>query len=123
MPWAGQIYFYGGYNSKAKPFDDVRVRQAANYAVDREGMAKALGFGVGEPYYWPQWGPGILGYDENHPKYPYDPAKAKKLLQGRRLRRRHDLDRAEDHRPRARANHRRVHAEQLGRKPASRPRW
>ncbi len=81
MPWAGQIYFYGGYNSKSKPFDDVRVRQAANYAIDREGMAKALGYGVGVPYYWPQWGPGILGYDENHPKYPYDPAKVKQLLQ------------------------------------------
>lgn len=81
MPWAGQIYFFGGYNSKSKPFDDVRVRQAANYAVDRDGMAKALGFGVGVPYYWPQWGPGILGYDENHPKYPYDAAKVKQLLQ------------------------------------------
>jgi peptide/nickel transport system substrate-binding protein len=81
MPWAGQIYFYGGYNSKAKPFDDVRVRQAANYAIDREGMAKVLGFGVGVPHYWPQWGPGILGHDESHPRYPYDRAKVKQLLQ------------------------------------------
>ena len=81
MPWAGQIYFYGGYNSKAKPFDDVRVRQAANYAIDREAMAKVLGFGVGVAHYWPQWGPGILGHEESHPKYVYDPGKAKQLLQ------------------------------------------
>jgi peptide/nickel transport system substrate-binding protein len=80
MPWAGQIYFFGGYNTKAKPFDDIRVRQAANYALDREAMAKALGFGVGKPFYYPQWGPGVLGHDESILKYEYNPAKAKELL-------------------------------------------
>ncbi|MHB1007542.1 MAG: ABC transporter substrate-binding protein [Chloroflexota bacterium] len=80
MPWAGQIYFFGGYNTKAKPFDDLRVRQAANYAIDREAMAKALGYGVGQPFYYPQWGPGVLGNDDGILKYKYNPDKAKQLL-------------------------------------------
>ena len=80
MPWAGQIYFFGGYNIDAPPFNDVRVRQAANYGIDREGMAKALGYGVGFPYYYPQWGPAALGWDETILKYPYNPAKVKELL-------------------------------------------
>ncbi len=80
MPWAGQIYFFGGYNTKKKPFDDPRVRQAANYAIDREAMAKALGFGVGKAFYYPQWGPGVPGYDENMLKYEFNPDKTKQLL-------------------------------------------
>ena len=49
LPWAGQTYFLVGYNTEAPPFNDLRVRQAASMAIDREGMNKALGFGVGAP--------------------------------------------------------------------------
>jgi peptide/nickel transport system substrate-binding protein len=80
LPWAGQIYFKVGYNTKATPFNDVRVRQAANYGIDRVAMHKALGFGVGAPHHYPYWIPGTLGYDETIMKYEYNPAKVKELL-------------------------------------------
>ena len=49
-------------------------------AIDREGMNKALGFGVGAPHYYLDWAVGSLGYDESVVKNEYNPAKAKELL-------------------------------------------
>ncbi|MHB1007541.1 MAG: ABC transporter substrate-binding protein [Chloroflexota bacterium] len=80
MPWAGQGYFMVGFNTEAKPFNDVKVRQAAVKAIDRAGMAKALGFGIGVPHYYPDWAKGSLGYDESIEKNEYNPAKVKELL-------------------------------------------
>jgi ABC-type transport system substrate-binding protein len=60
------------------PFRDVRVRQAANYCVDRGAMVKMLG-GIAEP--------SVGFFNAKHPnfgrpsqQYTYDPAKAKQLL-------------------------------------------
>jgi len=58
---------------------DVRVRQALNYAIDRETMAEALLMGLGTPstQFWYE------GHEFYHPdavKYTYDPEKAKALL-------------------------------------------
>jgi peptide/nickel transport system substrate-binding protein len=66
-------------NFKQKPLDDVRVRKALNYAIDREGLCKYLRRNQCLPAY------SILnfggpGYDPNYKPYPYDPAKAKQLL-------------------------------------------
>ena len=80
LPWAGQNYFKVGFNAKASPFSDVRVRQAALMGIDRAGMAKALGFGVGVPHYYPFWLPRTLGYDESITKNEYNPARVKELL-------------------------------------------
>ena len=80
MPWAGQVYFMGGFNTEAPPFNDVKVRQAALQSIDREGMAKALGFGVGFPHYYPDWAPGSLGYDDTITKNEFNPARVKELL-------------------------------------------
>ena len=80
LPWAGQIYFEVGFNTQAPPFNDVKVRQAALYGIDRVGMHKALGFGVGSPYYYPFHTPGTMGYDDSLIKYEYNPAKVKELL-------------------------------------------
>jgi peptide/nickel transport system substrate-binding protein len=59
-------------------FKDVRVRQAANYAIDREGLCNLLN-GIAKP--------AVGLYPPGHPlfgnpaqKYTYDPAKAKALL-------------------------------------------
>jgi len=67
-------------NWARKPFDDVRVRQALNYAVDRNGFNKATEGGLNEI------ANGILpkahwAYDPTiQNRYPYDPAKARALL-------------------------------------------
>ena len=60
------------------PFADVRVRQAANYAIDREGMCGMLNQ-TGKPAIglYPRDHPAF-GTPENH--YGYDPEKAKALL-------------------------------------------
>src|SRR5579884_1496835 len=65
--------------TKTKPFDDVRVRQAANYAVDREAIVKSILEGYGELLHGP-FASSWLGYDPDLKPYPYDPAKAKQLL-------------------------------------------
>lgn len=80
MPWAGLAYFLVGFNTNTVPFKDVRVRQAALHGIDREGMAKALGYGVGVPHYYPKFMSGAIGYDEGVKKYEYNPAKVKELL-------------------------------------------
>lgn len=60
------------------PFRDVRVRQAANYAIDREGLCKLLN-GSGRPAVglYPPEDP-YFGTPAN--RYSYDPGKAKALL-------------------------------------------
>ncbi|NLT58813.1 MAG: hypothetical protein GXX99_07615 [Clostridiales bacterium] len=60
-----------------KPFDDVRIRQAINYAVDKEAINDSLLAGMGEIY------GGIVMPPNDNPDvkpYPYDPDKAKALL-------------------------------------------
>jgi peptide/nickel transport system substrate-binding protein len=67
------------FNTTKKPFSDVRVRQAVNYAVNREAILKDVLEGHGELLHgafastWP-------GYDPNLAPYAHDPAKAKQLL-------------------------------------------
>src|SRR5699024_11980790 len=61
------------------PFDNVKVRQALNFAIDREAFAKAALAGLAEPAYMnlpkSHW-----AYDAEVAKlYPYDPDKARKL--------------------------------------------
>jgi ABC-type transport system substrate-binding protein len=65
-------------NAKKKPFDDVRVRQALNHAVNRDAIVKELYQGNAEPL------PGIVAPLQNgYAKlsgYGHDPKKAKELL-------------------------------------------
>jgi peptide/nickel transport system substrate-binding protein len=63
------------------PFsNNQKLRWAAQHAVDRESMAKALGFGMAQPAYWPYWYPGMSGYDETLPKREFSLDKAKQYL-------------------------------------------
>jgi len=65
-------------NTEMKPFDDVRVRQAMNYAINRDRIVsfqngratKARG----------ALPPGMPAYNPQLFQYSYDPAKAKQLL-------------------------------------------
>jgi peptide/nickel transport system substrate-binding protein len=62
-----------------KPLNDVRVRQALNYAIDRSTMASALLQGTADPA--AQLAPKAnLAYRAANDVYRYDPAKAKQLL-------------------------------------------
>jgi peptide/nickel transport system substrate-binding protein len=82
MPWSSTMYqitfnarpgarFAG---DKMKP-----VRQAINYAIDREALAKALGAGIGDANFQ-HLVPGQIGYKDGIGKYEYNPDKAKQLL-------------------------------------------
>jgi peptide/nickel transport system substrate-binding protein len=66
-------------NTYSGPLSDVRVRQALNYAVDREGTATLInnvGFPATQYMY-----PGHPWFDEDWEGYTYDPDKAKALLE------------------------------------------
>ena len=71
-------YTYMWLNALKEPFDDVRVRQAANYAVDMDAIAETIFDGQATPADAPL-APGNFGYTGLDP-YPYDPDKARELL-------------------------------------------
>lgn len=62
-----------------EPFTDARVRQALNYAVDVDGIVRALlaGYGTRLPTFFVEGG---LGYDPGLAPFPYDPERARQLL-------------------------------------------
>jgi oligopeptide transport system substrate-binding protein len=70
---------YIGFNTQRKPFDDRRVRQAFNYAVDKEAIVREI-TRMGSLTATGALPPGMLGYDPNLQGYSYDPAKARRLL-------------------------------------------
>ena len=62
------------------PLNDMRVRQAINYAVNRTGIVKALFRGLGDPA--SQLIPsGVVGYNDQLQLWPHDPDKAKQLIE------------------------------------------
>lgn len=67
-------------NTKKGKLADVRVRQALNYAVDKETLAKTLYLGYAVPADGQLLTKGHFGYNPEVKAYPYDPAKAKALL-------------------------------------------
>ncbi|OIQ89565.1 oligopeptide-binding protein AppA precursor [mine drainage metagenome] len=75
----GNSYTYLGFNLKRKPFDDVRVRQAINYAINKQEIIDGVLLGLGEPVASP-YKPGTRWSNPNLKPYPYDPARAKALL-------------------------------------------
>jgi peptide/nickel transport system substrate-binding protein len=61
------------------PLNDIRVRQAINYSVNRTGIVKALFRGLGDPA--SQLIPkGVVGYNDQLPLWPHDTEKAKQLI-------------------------------------------
>jgi ABC-type transport system substrate-binding protein len=68
------------YCKSRPPFSDLRVRQALNYALDRDAINTAVYDGKGEA----MWGLNLAASPFHDPSdtnfYKYDPAKAKQLL-------------------------------------------
>ncbi|HYB42554.1 MAG TPA: ABC transporter substrate-binding protein, partial [Candidatus Methylomirabilis sp.] len=67
-------------NSAKKPFSDVRVRRAVNQAVNRDAIANDLLKQTATPAIGPVPPSITWAYTDKVTKYPYDPARAKKLL-------------------------------------------
>jgi peptide/nickel transport system substrate-binding protein len=73
---ANTYYFF--MNNRIKPFNDVRVRQAVNYAINRQALVRIYG-GLANPTEnilpptYPQY--------KKHTLYPYNLTKAKQLIQ------------------------------------------
>lgn len=71
---------YFGLNTTEPPFDDIKVRQAFNYAIDRQTLATTLL----QDLVVPAAGilpPGFPGYNPDLVGYNYDPDKARQLIQ------------------------------------------
>ncbi len=71
-------FYFLVFDTTKKPFNDVKVRQAVNYALDRDALVKGVSFGFGTPIasvFIPQ----TFGYDPSI-KPVFDLNKAKQLL-------------------------------------------
>ena len=74
-PTLGLLYL--GFNTQMKPFDDRRVRQAFNYAVNKEAIVREI-TRMGSILATGALPWGMLGYDPELQGYAYDPATAKR---------------------------------------------
>ncbi len=75
----GQLHTgYVTMNVNMKPFDNVKVRQAVNMAINKDRVVRIIN-GRAVPANQPL-PPAMPGYDPNYEGYPYDPEGAKKLL-------------------------------------------
>jgi ABC-type transport system substrate-binding protein len=68
-----------GMNCRMRPFDDARVRRAFNYAINKRKLTELMnGRAVAARGVMP---PGLPGFNPAIRGYPYDPAKARTLLE------------------------------------------
>lgn len=75
----GMNIAYIAFNTEKAPFDNVKVRQALNYAVDKKAIIDAVYRGAGVIAKNPL-PPTIWGYNNAIQDYEYNPEKAKQLL-------------------------------------------
>lgn len=77
--YPGFGFTYMAYNLSDPKFGDPRVRQAMNYAVNKQEIVDTIFFGLGRvttgPYMMDSW-----AYNKDVKASPYDPIKAKTLL-------------------------------------------
>jgi len=77
---AGPHVWFLILNAKDGPFADVRVRQAVNYAVNKEAIVNDVLEGTAEVSAGPIPPAFNWAYNDDVKPYPYDPEKAKELL-------------------------------------------
>lgn len=70
---------YIGFNVKKSPYDDVRVRQAINYAVDMDSIVEAVYLGIGQPAKGPL-GDNVWASHQGLEPYGFNVEKAKELM-------------------------------------------
>ncbi|MBZ6078411.1 ABC transporter substrate-binding protein [Microvirga puerhi] len=75
----GTRTFFVALNNTKKPFDDPRVRQAANMAINKALIIDKVLLGTAVPLNGVM-SPDAFGYNPDLPAYPFDADKAKKLL-------------------------------------------
>ena len=75
----GSQYTYLGFNLKHKPFDDIKVRLAINYAINKQELIDGVLLGLGLPISSP-YKPGTRWSNPALSPYQYDPSKALALL-------------------------------------------
>lgn len=75
----GAAVFWVALNTRLKPLDDVRVRQALSFATDQPGIVRAIMYGYATPANSPL-APVTPGYDKSLNDYPFNLEKAKSLL-------------------------------------------
>ncbi len=77
---AGLNIAYWAFNVQKPPFDKKEVRQAFNMAIDKAAIIRDVYLGAGQPAknLIP---PTMWSYDDKVKDYPYDPAKAKQMLE------------------------------------------
>ncbi len=66
-------------NNKKPPFDNLKVRQAISYALDRKAIIDGATGGLGVPI-GSHMSPSNKAYVDLTGEYPHDPAKARELL-------------------------------------------
>lgn len=76
----GNQTFWLSMNTLEGALSDERVRQAMNYAVDKESITENLLGGYATPV-GQLYSSGVFGSTETVEPYPYDPDRARKLLQ------------------------------------------
>ena len=69
---------YVAFNTKMKPFDNPKVRQALNYAINKAALAKVAFNGFAMPA--TGIAPEGVDYATQFGAWPYDPKKARELL-------------------------------------------
>lgn len=79
MEALGSQQYYITINNRKPPLNDVRVRRALNYAVDKEGIIKTVMLGTAKPATAVYLNPTVDGYVPAG-TYTYDPDAARRLL-------------------------------------------
>lgn len=77
--FTGNTLDFLAFNMKQKPFDDIRVRQAINYAINKENIVDVVleGYGVVATSVY---APTVRGFNEELTGYEYNLEKAKELM-------------------------------------------
>lgn len=71
-------YWYMAMNINEEPWDDVRVRQAIAYAIDRESIIQAVSYGTAEENQLAI--PADSVWYSEYDRYSHDPEEAQRLL-------------------------------------------